>query len=304
LKSERITLFSAINEYEPFQLVLRPKKRMENIRLEISPLRHSSGLVIPAENVSICHVEYVTVITPTDSYGAGGEWPDPLPPYQGPFTAHSGENHPLWITVNVPSGARPGTYEGTITLRCSTWKKEVPVRLNVWNFALSKETHIRSSFGLNTSFIKAYHNLDTKEELEKVADLYMENFREHRVCPTSPLDLHPMKVRISGVYWKGGEFTSEPVHAGKRALKVEDISVTTNVEAEYDERIPVEPGVSYKLAWFAKAENENQEYTVLFQCFNAEGEFLPAQNLLRIYKGQTGWKQETLEIKSFIPEVK
>jgi hypothetical protein len=42
--------------------------------------------------------------------------------------------------------------------------------------------------------IKAYHNLESREELEKVIDLYYENLREHRVAPTSPFELYPMKV--------------------------------------------------------------------------------------------------------------
>ena len=42
-KSDHIYLQCAVNEYEPFQLVLRPKKRMDNVRLEISELKGASG---------------------------------------------------------------------------------------------------------------------------------------------------------------------------------------------------------------------------------------------------------------------
>lgn len=303
-KGERVNLFCAINEYEPFQLVLLPKKRMDKVRIESSAFYNVSGYRIMPEDISICHVEYVTVLTPTDQYGSPGEWPDPLPPYDGPFTAFAGENHPLWITVRVPLDANPGIYDGMIILTFGTWKKEIPVRVNVWNFALPEETHIRSSFGLNTSYIKTYHNLETKEELEKVYDLYLENFRKHRICPTSPLDLYPMKANVSGVYWEGGEFVSDVVHGGQRALKIKDDDVSANVEARYKEKIPVQPNVSYRLTWFARTENENQEYTVLASGYNAEGEFLPAQNKLRIYKGSADWKQETLEIEGFSPEVR
>lgn len=303
-KGERVILSCAINEYEPFQLILLPKKRMEKVRIDTSALYNVSGYKIIPENISICHVEYVTIIAPTDEYGAPGEWPDPLPPYNGPFTAYPGENHPLWVTIHVPSDANPGIYDGMMTLTCGTWKKEIPIRLNVWNFALPEKIHIRSAFGLNTSFIKAYHNLETKEELEKVYDLYAQNLKEHRLCPTSPLELYPMKVSVSGVYWEGGEFVSDIVHSGQRALKIKDDDVSANVQARYKNKIPVQPDVSYRLIWFARTEEENQEYSIMVSGYNKEGEFLPAQNKLQVYKGTIDWKQEALEIKGFSSEVK
>jgi hypothetical protein len=303
-KGERVILSCAMNEYEPFQLILLPKKRMEKVRIESSTLYSISGYKIVPENISISHVEYVSVVTPTDEYGAAGEWPDPLPPYERPFTAYPGENHPLWVTVHVPPDANPGIYDGMITLTSGTWKKEIQIRLNVWNFVLPEQTHIRSAFGLNTSFIKAFHNLETKEELEKVYDLYAQNLKEHRLCPTSPLDLYPMKVSVSGVYWEGGEFVSDVVHAGQRALKIRDDDVSANAQARYKEKIPVQAAVSYKLTWFARTEEENQEYTVMVSAYNAEGEFLPAQNKLQVYKGTNGWKQEAMEISGFSSEVK
>jgi len=304
VKTERVTLFCAINEYEPFQLVLLPKKRMEKVRIESSALYNVSGYKIVPENISISHVEYVTIITPTDEYGAAGEWPDPLPPYDGPFTAFAGENHPLWITIHVSDDANPGIYDGMVIITSGTWKKEIPIRLNVWNFALPEETHIRSAFGLNTSFIKAYHNLETREELEKVYDSYAQNLKEHRICPTSPFDLYPLKVSVSGVNWEGGEFISDAVHAGQKALKIIDDNVSANVQARYKEKIPVQADVSYRLTWFARTEEENQEYSVLVSAYNAEGEFLPAQNKLRVYKGTKEWKQEAMEIGGFSSEVK
>jgi len=61
--------------------------------------------------------------------------------------------------------------------------------IDVWDFALPKTSSIRSSFGLSTEDIKRYHNLETREEVEKVTDLYYQNLRDHRLAPTSPLDL-------------------------------------------------------------------------------------------------------------------
>jgi Glycoside hydrolase 123, catalytic domain/Glycoside hydrolase 123 N-terminal domain len=303
-KKNAISIACAGNEYEPFLLVLRPKARMDRVRVEASALRHTSGFELPAENISVCHVEYVRITAPTDSIGTAGEWPDPLPPYDGPFTAPMGDNHALWVTVHVPAGANPGLYTGKITLASGDWKKEIPISLNVWNFSLPEKASIRSSFGLPSQQVNTYHNLETREELEKVMDLYFQNFRDHRLCPTSPLELYPMKVKVSGVYWKGGEFVSEPVHSGRRALKIVDSDVSSNIEVRYEDLISVEPNRTYKLSWQAKTETENQDYTILLECSNAEGKILPAWNVLKIFKGSTEWKQESFEVKNLSPEVK
>jgi hypothetical protein len=238
IKRAGVSLECARNEYEPFLLVLRPNKRMDMVRIEASPFSGPNGCKIPSSDISICHVGYVNVLVPTDKYAAAGPWPDPLPPYEGPFAACPGENHPLWITVYVPRDAEPGEYRGGFTLSCGTWKKEIPVALKVWGFALPEETHIRSSFGLFTGDIRRYHNLETQEELEKVFDLYLQNMKEHRLSPTSALALYPMKVKVRGLSWRGGELVSDIVHSGKRGLKVEDDSTGANVEAVSEDPIP------------------------------------------------------------------
>jgi hypothetical protein len=145
----------------------------------------------------------------------------PLPPYEGPFAAPAGENCPLWVTVYVPPAAPAGDYRGTVSLSSEAWPSAVvvPVRLHVWSFTLPATPSIRSSFGLVASDIAAYHNLTSRQELEKVYDLYMENFRAHRVAPTSFADLYPMDARFKGIPWQGGEFVTDAVHGGRRALR-------------------------------------------------------------------------------------
>jgi hypothetical protein len=301
-----VVIRAARNEYEPYQIVLVPKRSVDNVRVEAGPLRQDSGAEIAASNVTVARVGYVKVKQPTDAFGAAGDWPDPLPPYDGPFTARVGENCPLWITVFVPASARAGDYHGTVTLSSEAWPAAavVPVRLHVWNFTLPATPSIRSSFGLVSSDIKAYHNLTTREELEKVYGLYMENFRAHRVAPTSFADLYPIEVRFSGIPWRGGEFVTNPVHGGRRALKITDASPNEAVEARSAEPIPVTAGVPYRLAWWAMTEKDGQEYTVFLQPFDGRGEPVHRLNLVKVLKGSAEWKEERLEVAAYPPEVK
>lgn len=64
-----IKLTAARNEYEPFLLVLRPEARLGDVRVVAGPLTDENGGMIDAANISVCHVGYVNVTTPTDALG-------------------------------------------------------------------------------------------------------------------------------------------------------------------------------------------------------------------------------------------
>ena len=293
--SETVRIAAARNEYEPFLLVLRPETRLDGVRVSAGPLTADRGGTIGPAEIAICHVEYVKVTTPTDAAGKAGWWPDPLPPYDAPFTAAAGENHPLWVTVHVPKNAAPGLYKGEVALTAEGWSCTVPVELKVWSFALPDKASVRSSFGLPTGDIKAYHNLETREELEKVVDLYYQNMREHRVAPTSPFELYPMKAETTGVYWRGGEFVGEGAHGGRRALKIIDETVGANIGAEYYAPVSIAKHTPLKLTLWARTAEAGQRYTVLCEFATPEGAWIAGANLLKVFDGSTDWKQETVE---------
>ena len=290
-----VRISAARNEYEPFLVVLSPTTRLDGVRVSAGPLVQQKGATIEAANISVCRVGYVEVTTPTDASSKAGWWPDPLPPYDGPFAAPAGENHPLWITVRVPESAAPGLYRGEIALSAGDgWSCRVPVELTVRGFALPEKPSIRSSFGLPTSDIKAYHNLETREELERVVDLYYQDLKAHRVAPTSPFELYPMKVATKGVFWTGGEFVTEGVHGGRRALVIADDKVDENVGAKYGARVPLAGHAPLQLTLWARTAEAGRPYTVLCEFFTAEGDWIAGANLLKVFDGAKDWKQETL----------
>lgn len=302
--ADGVSLFAARNEYEPYILVIRPKLRLDRVRVECGPLTTEGGAVIDPSRISVCHVGYVNVTVPTDESGAAGEWPDPLPPYDGPFTAWPGENNPLWITIFVPAEAAAAEYTGRVTLTAEAWKCEIPVTLRVWSFTLPAKPSVRSSFGTSAGLMRLYHNLETQEELEKVADLYYQNLRDHRLAPRNPMEIYPMRVSVKGAGWRGGEFTGEAPHSGKRALKAEDNSVSGDCEVTYETRVPVAAGTPYKLAWWARTAAPGQKYTALIQGYDAEGQWHPAWNRLKLVDGATDWREESIEVPGFDSEAR
>lgn len=303
-RSEAVLLRAARNEYEPFLLVIRPKVRLNGVRAETGPLTHETGASIPACAVSVSRVEYVAVARPTDAFGAAGDWPDPLPPCEGPFAAPAGENAALWITVRVPRDVPPGRFRGEVVLSSGSWRRAVPVVLEAWAFALPDRPSIRSAFGLSAEDIRRYHNLETREELEKVYDLYLRNFREHRVAPISLFQLDPPRVEFSGIPWLGGEFVADAGAGGTRALLVADADPAGLVEAVSAADVAVEPGVEYRLSFRARTGSDGQEYTVFVSGADAGGEPLPAENRLEVFKGSREWRAEAFDVRPFPAEVR
>jgi len=185
--AKEINISAAGNEYEPFQLVLRPEKDLETVTVNISALERKEGGNISAENITIDLAGYVDIKVPTDEAGSPGLWPDPLPHYTSGFRAKAGQNQPLWVTIYVPAKTPAGDYLGEITLKAGKEIAKVPLRLRVWDFSLPKETHLRSGFGFDVDTVRKFHNLRTTAENREVIDLYYVNFTRHRLCPYTPM---------------------------------------------------------------------------------------------------------------------
>ncbi len=191
-KADFIEIRAARNEYEPFQLVIRPQEHLEGVTVEVTDLRESeSGKAIGKENISIKLVDYVHVEIPSDVYGCVGDYPDPLPVYEESLDLPAKINQPIWFTVYVPEDADPGTYEGQIRVGAMA---AVPLRLKVWDFALPEETHTKTAYGMGVD--RHFHGLKEREDILKVHDLYMQNARAHRVSTYGILDPTPIRWEV------------------------------------------------------------------------------------------------------------
>jgi hypothetical protein len=177
------------------------------------------------------------------------------------------------------------------------------VTLAVRNFALPARASIRSSFGLPTDPIRLYHNLETREELEKVVDLYYQDMRDHRVAPTYPFELYPIGAEFTGLPWKGGEFASDNPHGGGRSLKIVDTDTAANEDAAGVSPVPIEPGTAYRLDLWARALVEGQDATVMLEALDGAGKPVIPRAFLKTIKAGPAWKPETFEVGGFPPEV-
>ncbi len=171
--SPAISLCSAKNEYEPVQLVIRPRQNLTKVTVKLNPLRHATSGLLPTD---ILMVDYVFVQHPTDAFGQMGWWPDPLPPIPNAFSIPAGKNQPLWILVHVPAEARAGDYQGSISVSAGNWQKIIPIKMHVWNFTLPKQNHLQSSCGFDPALVARYHRVAEGENLNSLLEKYFKSF--------------------------------------------------------------------------------------------------------------------------------
>ena len=303
-KAIPVQLKSAKNENESFQIILNPHSDIRNLTIKMEDLKDKAGNIVPAGNITIREVVYVHVLRPTDDYGKAGWYPDPLPVLEAPINLSADKNYPFWITVKIPSSAKSGNYSGTIQLLADGWSRSFPISIEVWNFSLPEKPTMKSSFGLNTDYIRQYHNLKTEEELKTLTDTYYRAMHDYKIAPTAPFRLYPMKVRVDGLNWSGGIFASDMVYSGKKALKVIDNDPELNVEASTIDLIEIDPAETYMLTWYAQTSLPDQKYCVLLQCYDKDREKMIFENRMEVFTGDQTWEQDTLKPRSFRKEIK
>ncbi len=191
-----VNLSAARGEFEPVQIVLKPKKDLEQIEITVGEFTGADGTILSPEHFTVRQVEYVQIEHPSDEWGTTGWWPDPLPPVDQPLDLEAKRNWPFWITVQVPRDAAAGVYKGIVRFHNDSWVKNVPVRLQVYDFEIPKKFNLRTAFGFSVGNVKRYHNLETEDEVKDVIDLYYQNFRNHRISPYNPMEKYPIEAKI------------------------------------------------------------------------------------------------------------
>lgn len=219
----------ARNEYEPFQLVIRPEEGVVGpLRITLSPFRpvevSEDTETVPCWD-ELSRIDYVPVSLPTDRGGDTGLYPDIIYPLwkrgavsegdrtdKGAVSAVSveidrnvlkvGENQPFWLVVYVPKNTSSGVYEAEITIEdLSKTPKEgarlqvkIPVRVRIFGFTLPDDKPLRTAYGVGIE--NAWHNLKSREQFLEVWDLYMQIFKRYNISPYSPYNYRDIKWKL------------------------------------------------------------------------------------------------------------
>jgi hypothetical protein len=209
----RISLQSARNETVAFQIIIeRVAEKLTNTKLVLGELVGPQGARIAADNVDLFREWYVHVKTPSRaSYTLGEGWyPDALLPclrwtgnlypisYVMPFdlpdplnnVGQEQKSQAMWVDIYVPNArglAPPGKYIAPITVSSNEGQQQLTLELQVRDFALPEESHLKPNIHTDTEVNTFSEELELK---------YYQLIRKHRLA-MYPLGYVPA-LKISG----------------------------------------------------------------------------------------------------------
>ncbi len=183
----------ARNEYEGIQLAIVPLwMDLGNVRVTVSDLAHTdSKATIPATNIAVNRVGYVTIGPSEYTWYVEkqGDYPDVLFSNE-PFDIPAGQDaQPYLITVHTAAGTAPGKYAGTIRVTADGASPfEMPLHVNVWDFTLSDETHLKTSLWMNEDQIASFYKLSDGLPFD-LRKRWYDYHLDHRISPIKDFPL-------------------------------------------------------------------------------------------------------------------
>jgi hypothetical protein len=177
-----VKVYAAKNEFEPFQVVVKPTT---NGTAAVSIESFGSGIT-----AEIYQVKYVDIEQATDALGRTGPYPDPLWPLANPANVAltAGENTAFWFSLSVPAATPGGDYTANVHIGSLS----IPIKLHVFNFAISAQLHVASQMNFSYQTILSKYSVPCcGDEYWAYVDAIKQFFMDHRLTP-------------SGVLWPGG----------------------------------------------------------------------------------------------------
>jgi hypothetical protein len=185
-REAKITVSAAKNEYESAQIIITPQANVKSYDVELSDLtlKTDSSVKYSVNNIQVFKQKYITVSKITTTIAVPtGNYPDALLPFDvakeyGENTIEAGKNQGIFYIFYIPMDQQPGLYEGTFKLEIDKTKVDIPVQLEVWDFAVKDGISSKSLFRANIYFQNG--ELNTTQEM---LDKYNEALIQFRLAP-------------------------------------------------------------------------------------------------------------------------
>ncbi len=144
-----IRLVAGRNEPECYQIVIRPKERLEQTHVIFEDLRTGDGKHTLASGsftprfVNYVHVDRNSRATPKEELVRVGpaDYPDELSD-DTERTLEPDRTQPIFLTFSAPPGTAPGTYRGNVHLATTSGLLAVPVNLEVLPLDFPDQTRL------------------------------------------------------------------------------------------------------------------------------------------------------------------
>lgn len=213
---ETIQIFGARNEVVAFQLILQANASgAKEIDVQISDLLNGQTAIPGSNTGSADPFDYVgrSIELFTEHYlhvenrsSGGNAWapaakpisnylgwvPDALIPFSAlpdrggaPFSIGANQNQGVWVDIWIPEDVPPGTYQGTVEILAKGHTHAlIPIKLDVFNFTLSDETHLHNMFGFDNASLSHRHGVEAES-----AKYYGIEARYHQMAHRHRFDL-------------------------------------------------------------------------------------------------------------------
>lgn len=249
---DRLSVFASIGEYEAGQILMQPKQDIKSYDLTLDDLVSENGTTYKKENIAVYNQKYINCEM---QY-----YPDALLPFDvaksyEENTVKAGENQTIYVEFKIPYGQEAGIYTGDFTLKMDNETVSVPVWVEVFDFEMSKDVHLKSyyntrlwytspgelsgkrsmqqkyydkllDFRLTAPTLLAEANSDFSDKIEKIRE-YSSSEREIRL---STICLNMSEV--------GSSFNTEELSTQIKMLV--EVSLQDNVN--YLEKVILRPG--------------------------------------------------------------
>lgn len=210
-ESAQIDLRMPKNEYESTQIIMTPDKNVPYYDVSVSDLTSSEQQVIAASNIEVYHQKYIEVTRIYNGTDVPTGWyPDAVVPFSsvkacGENNIQSDRNQGIFLDFYVAPEVEAGVYTGTLTIDFRSFRKEIPIRLEVVDFTVSEETHSKSVFLVNQQFGWGELN-DTREMYET----YNNALSKYRLSPWRLINTNFTYERIPEYVDMVYEYASQP----------------------------------------------------------------------------------------------
>ena len=185
LQNNNINLGMFQNEYEASQIIISTKKDIKNVDIQVSDLVSVSDNKIPASSIAVFYEKYLEVkeIFDEETNAPTGFYPDGLVPFSSikeykENNIKANKNQGIYVRIKTEQNQAPGIYTGTIKITCDDIITNVPVQVEVYNFAVSEERHNKSVFLIDWNFWSGELN-----STQEIYDEYVYKLFEYRLSP-------------------------------------------------------------------------------------------------------------------------
>jgi hypothetical protein len=189
IKSDTLKLFGIRGEIISGQMIIIAGKDLQNITVEAGPLKNavsqvkSPDLTTDWSFVGSIMLKNNTPNQPVNALvrPAPALYPDYLLA-EKQLNIKGKSTQPVWLTVNIPEDAAPGTYSGRIEVRNGNENGSLPVYVTVYPLTLPSERHLKIVEWYTTSRFPGLHGINEpySKEWFDMLKIYAANMAAHR----------------------------------------------------------------------------------------------------------------------------